>query len=273
LRHLAAGAAALFLLAGAALSACHGGADEKSKCLIAEEGKLVTCLDPKAAGLCTNLRTSPIPCRGKQGCRPAGDREVSCDPSVGRVGDPCFVEPVFGSSTPGEVCSEDGKSKLVCHEGKVALVELCRGAKACSTAPGAYSGASCDRTRAEVGDACNHGSHKEGMGTCSVDGKSLLQCDRDEDGKFAVSRVCSGPKGCTTVDSYPACDVSTASTGAVCGKDDQSRLTCGVDGTVIRCTDGTWKKERDCAKGTRCVANRQAFTPEQLCEKSGAQTR
>lgn len=263
----ALGLAVAGALSAFTLSACHGGGEDPRKCAIAEEGKLVVCLDPQTAGLCTNLRTSSIPCRGKQGCRPAGERGASCDPSLGREGDPCFVDRAFASGPPGEVCSEDGKAKLVCREGKVALVELCRGAKACTTAPGAFSGATCDRTRAEVGDPCNHGSHHEGMGTCSLDGKSVLQCDRDEDGKFAVSRVCSGPKGCTTVDSAPACDASVAEAGAVCGKDDQNRVTCGADGTVVRCTDGTWKKERDCAKGTHCVANRQAFSADQLCVK------
>lgn len=50
-------------------------------------------------------------------------------------------------------------------------------------------------------------------------------------------------------------------------------LTSGTDGAVVRCRDRSWKKEQDCAKGSRCVGMPGAFLVEQLCQKDSAEAR
>lgn len=165
-------------------------------CAIEQEGTFV-CADAKTGLVCQASRRREIPCRGPKGC--AGEKNASCDTSLAREGDACVEA---GDTVGGtlRVCSENKSALLACRDGHRTLDLRCRGPKGCDpTKPHPENGPddACDRSLGEVGDACNtRGWDGESLGACSVDKKALLKCDKDENGKLVVSRVCDGPKGC-----------------------------------------------------------------------------
>lgn len=250
----------------ASLPACKDdGLAVGDKCLLAEHQQLVGCIDESTAARCVDLRLTAQPCRGLLGCKAAGARGASCDEGLGRVGDPCS-EP----SSPGNaICAEDRTHKLVCKDGKLAPGMLCRGPKGCNPAGLDAFPDSCDRTVARVGDPCREGAGVglDNLGACSDDGKAVLECPGFHADKFEVTRICSGPKGCTVDERIPVCDISVATLGDPCGKGDEDHLSCSADGaTVLRCDGGAWKSESACGEGKRCKTGSGRVVASQLCE-------
>jgi hypothetical protein len=112
-------------------------------------------------------------CRGPEGCKTRDDQKLSCDSSLGQVGDLC--------TPPGGTCSTDGKQMLSCAtEGKMAVARVCRGSAGCKVDAGKVACA--DMTIAEAGDPCTGDIY-----ACAVDHKRLLRC---KDGQFAVGATC-----------------------------------------------------------------------------------
>lgn len=122
-------------------------------------------------------------CRGAQGCQVVENR-ISCDLTVGDVGDAC--------TPPSGACSSDGKKLLRCgSDGKLAVGRVCRGGEGCAV-DGRKVGCA-DPTVAEAGDPCT------GDGAaCAVDHKHVLQC---KNGQFVVGRSCK----CSVQDSRIKC--------------------------------------------------------------------
>ncbi|MEZ4302948.1 MAG: hypothetical protein R3B70_48945 [Polyangiaceae bacterium] len=253
-------------LLATAISGCKKEPAAGGSCELASEGE-VTCLDAKTALLCSNLRLSPLPCRGEKGCSITGNVAV-CDVTVAKEGDAC--DPKTESDYDGardRTCAEDGKSALACREGKFAVDRLCRGEKGCdpvAVRKGELS--ACDRSLAEMGDPCEprrFAGNGETEGICSVDRKNALVCDGAERGHFVLGRSCGGPKGCGVVAATPsrdyplsACDESVATLGAPCGKPQADSATCSADGAVVLKCDKdslTWAKVKDCQQGTKCA--------------------
>jgi hypothetical protein len=112
-------------------------------------------------------------CRGPAGCKPKDKGQLSCDSSLGEVGDRC--------TPPGGACSTDGKQMLSCgSDGKMALARVCRGPLPCAVE--ASQVACGDMSLAEAGDACTGE-----IFACAVDHKKILRC---KDGKFTVEAAC-----------------------------------------------------------------------------------
>ena len=257
---------ALFALLVALCSGCkEEGLAVGGKCQLSEHMELVGCIDDSTAARCVDLRLAAQPCRGLLGCKAAGPRGASCDDGLGRVGDPCVER-----STPANaICAEDRSRKLVCREGKLAEGMLCRGPKGCNPAGLDAYPDSCDRTIARVFDSCREQSavSLDNFGACSDDGKTVLECPGFRPDKFEVTRICSGPKGCTVEERIPMCDISVATLGDPCGKGDQDHLSCTPDGaTVLRCDGGTWRSEGACGDGKRCKTGSGRVVLSQLCE-------
>lgn len=235
------------------------------QCLLAEHLQLVGCIDEGTAARCVDLRVAAQPCRGLLGCKAAGARGASCDEGLGRVGDPCIER----SAPANAICAEDRSRKLVCRDGKLAEGMLCRGPKGCNPAGLDAYPDSCDRTLARPGDPCREGSGVglDNLGACSDDGKAVLECPGFRAGEFEVTRLCSGPKGCTVDERIPLCDISTATLGGPCGKGDRDHLTCTTDRTtVLRCDGATWKSEGTCGSGNQCKTGPGRVVLSQLCE-------
>jgi hypothetical protein len=246
------------------LFAACGDPKPTNRCNLADEGTSI-CMDAKTAGLCKNLRRTPLPCRGPQGCK--GVTSVGwCDTSIALEGDAC--DPKNETPTGNHVdvaCSEDKSRSLACRGGKFVLDRLCRGPTGCDAAQiAAGSMQVCDRSVAELGDPCQTkrvGSVVEGVGVCSADRKVSLVCDNDDKGNFVVGSTCDGPKGCTpgqpgSLDRPAVCDQSVAVLGSPCGKLDTNRVSCTADGAlVVHCDPTTlkWIEHKKCGPKTRCV--------------------
>jgi hypothetical protein len=93
-----------------------------------------SCLnDKKTWAVCEDGKwTVQALCRGPRGCGPFMGT-ISCDTSLGEVGDPCI-----GTST---ACSVDGHAALECKDGHLAKDRDCKGPTGCSFTKG---GLSCD---------------------------------------------------------------------------------------------------------------------------------
>lgn len=138
------------------------------------EGEEAACsTDGQSMLSCQNGRMAQAsPCRGANHCQVQGTR-ISCDTSVGAVGDTC-------SADYGAACSADGLSMLHCVDGHVAVMNPCRGPDGCKVNGRMVS---CDESLAAVGDACE-GSNA----ACRVDGLALLECSG---GTFTQTRECA----------------------------------------------------------------------------------
>lgn len=233
------------LLSFLAMSICACG-EKKPKpgevCKIEDEGTVV-CADATTALLCKASRRAVIPCRGAKGCsvdeKVKTNKRASCDRSLGREGEACYVDEVFGVE-PDDVCSEDKKTVLACKNGKFVVDLHCRGPNACDATkphPARFPDRACDRSVGAVGDACNTRSYNsESLGTCSIDGKEKLVCDKDDKGKWVTSRICGA--GCKPghLDGdrdffVPVCDPGSITDGTKCAKDDVA--ACSADGTSL----------------------------------------
>lgn len=107
-------------------------------------------------------------CRG--GCKVAGD-SVTCDTSGAQRGDLC--------TQPGALaCGSDGKSRLVCKDGKYAADRPCWGPLGCHAGDFA-----CDESIAEEGDRCS----LPGFVACAKDGSRELVC---QSGAYVGSLTC-----------------------------------------------------------------------------------
>jgi hypothetical protein len=226
-------------------------------CKIEEEGTFV-CADATTALRCVGTKRVSLPCRGPKGC--AAGVGAICDTSLGREGDAC-VESATTRRDSFLTCSEDKSAVLRCKDKKLVFDLRCRGPKGCDpkVTLGDVSDHGCDRTIAAVGDACNTRVTSSGAsGVCSVDGKNVLMCDKDENGAFIVSRVCGGPAGCKVGPlvgadySAPACDHAGVAAGSPCAKDDPR--ACSADGALLACDvkSGRYAVE-PCPKKMRCV--------------------
>jgi hypothetical protein len=216
-------------------------------CKIADD-KTTFCSDAKTALVCQAGKRIEIQCRGAKGC--AGGENATCDTSLAKEGDACIAASDYVGGT-ARVCSEDRASLLRCTEGKLEVDLRCRGAKGCDPAVSHLEHTvdyGCDRTIGEVGDACNtRGSAHESLGACSADKKSVVVCDKDQNGKLVTSKVCAGPKGCRVGHlsgspdlPAPVCDRGSVVAGARCGKNDAAE--CSTDGTeLLTCDQATAK--------------------------------
>lgn len=149
---------------------------EGDVCSTDDEGKGECSPDGKHLVRCNGGKYTFTLCRGPGGCN-TKDGDSTCDQSRAEVGDAC-------GTTTGSACSLDGKQMVRCDGGKFVATEVCRGELGCHGADGKVQ---CDKSRAEIGDACTDG------GACSADGKQVLTC---KDGKMALRYACRGAVGC-----------------------------------------------------------------------------
>lgn len=257
-----------FALFSFALLACEAKKPKAGDvCKIEENGSSV-CADEKTALTCQAGKRIELPCRGAKGCV-AG----TCDTSLSREGDRCIPVTDYVGGT-ARVCSEDKASVLRCTDGKLELDLRCRGPKGCDPAQSHLERSvdlACDRTVGEVGDPCNtRGWASEAIGACGVDKKSVVVCDKDENGKLVLSRVCAGPKGCTvgilsnTTIPAPVCDRGPVVAGGACGKDDAAE--CSADAKqLLSCDRATGKYA-----GQPCAANETCVHPDGLVARCSA---
>jgi pimeloyl-ACP methyl ester carboxylesterase len=110
-------------------------------------------------------------CHGPLGCRTIASGMLSCDQSLGEMGDPCDPDDF--------VCNSDKKSLLRCDAGRLVQDRKCRGDLGCWMSSDQIH---CDQTHAQVGDRCN-----DGQPACSRDRASLLSCKRK---RFEVEVSC-----------------------------------------------------------------------------------
>lgn len=99
---------------------------------------------------------------------------IKCDETISEVSAPCAAD---GDSA----CSSDGSRLLECTSGAMVETSRCRGAKGCAVVAGVPT---CDRTSAEVGDACG----AEGEVACTVKGDAIVECRHKV---MVQSTVCS----------------------------------------------------------------------------------
>jgi len=178
------------------------------------KGAAKVCQDGKTMLVCADGTLQLAPCKGPKGCQAKGDDDATCDYAANEAGDPC---PSFRGF---KLCTPDGKSLLECPADKW-TTEICKGPKHCSMDS---DGASCDRTRAEVGDAC--ATTKPYL--CSVDEKYELWCD-EATHRYVTTRVCSGKNRCGTETGAVFCDDNGPhEAGEVCKRDSEF---CTADGT------------------------------------------
>ncbi len=114
-------------------------------------------------------------CRGPEGCKVKGGRNIECDTTLALPGDPC--------GQAGTVsCSLDRRALLVCAGGTLTAATSCRGPRGCRAERDAHR-VDCDDSLATEGDPCD----KEGRIACAVDRGSELGCTN---GKYERRREC-----------------------------------------------------------------------------------
>lgn len=229
-------------------------------CTIEDENRMI-CSDPATALRCSAGKLEALPCAGPNGCAVAEHQRVDCDRRFDREGEACLLEGAKGDY----LCSLDQQTLLRCEQGRFARHLECRGPMG-SHAAKPHHGydllAGCDRSVGAAGDACNVRRERSETlgGTCSVDGKQQLVCDKDEDGRLVTSRLCSG--GCTIGGSdssfpMPVCNPGGLSPGARCARNDT--VECSHDsGAVLTC---------DPARGQ--YATTTTFPPKTRCSYPG----
>ena len=175
-------------------------------------------------------------CRG--GCAIDGNGNPRCTPT-GEVGEICRPDSI--------VCDGAQKSQLDCVAGKLAVTRTCHGARGCETVAG--GGVRCDRTLALDGEPCK----QEGIGACDPGQQYVLLC---QNGKFTRALECLGKLHCELPGNYSVrCDKSVVPAGEACTE--ETAASCTPDGAQVRCTDGSWVKDKKwkARKGEVC-ANR-----------------
>lgn len=198
-------------------------------------GAVGSCDGTNESLFCLDGRITRIRCDGPRGCSEQGSR-LFCDQSVATAGARCAQE------TAG-ACTADGTQLLVCTAGRYAASARCRGPEGCRAVDGQVL---CDRTRAEVGDAC--GDLAGGDSTCSMDGDAWLRC---REGRFALHRACRGPGACRVEGREVRCDQSLAAAGDACSSD--GRGACTPDGAaMVMCTGNRFGNARPCRGARGC---------------------
>ena len=149
------------------------------------EANTATCLDRDTKLSCLNGRYTQVPCRGPDGCRNTGGKNV-CDVSIGRDGDVCATE-----NEGKGACSADGKQMLTCKDGKMTLRYACRGKEGCKDDGGDVRCA--EPALGEVGDPC------DGEGAaCTPALDAMLHC---KEGRLSLGTKCA----CWTKDGQVGC--------------------------------------------------------------------
>jgi hypothetical protein len=196
-----------------------------------DNGKtLVRCMDGKYRRFA---------CRGKEACH-RSDTKISCDHSLADANDACTSEGLAA-------CSSDMSTMLKCNAGKFTPVMHCGGPKRCQLLPD--SKMECDNSTANVGDLCIAGA------TCSMDGKSILDCKNNKETLF---RTCRGadPKCVRGGDLVNCNEPSTGEVGDGC----QPGAACSSDKKqFLECKDGKFVATHKCksctVKGDRVNCN------------------
>jgi hypothetical protein len=220
------------------------------------------CADHNTALFCKDSVWNAAACRGVKGCTNTAGR-VDCDRSIARIGDPCYGAPVYSSIMGlwNPACDEKLSTLLACKDGAFVLDRSCRGAGGCNpeqASTGLSPELGCDRSIASEGEPCNYEFITDGWGACSADKKTALACDKDEHGKYVVSAVCAGPKGCEAAARMdPRCDDGVVVEGGPCGPG--NRVACTADAhAVLKCD----AKARVYAVDEVCDANEVCVTDD-----------
>jgi hypothetical protein len=191
-----------------------------------------------------------VSCRGAKGCARAGD-EDECDDTVASAGDPCPRNPPLDYA-----CSMDHSTALVCKDGRFDLWRRCRGPEGCGVVDG--RNVRCDTSLGEADDPCEHA----GTFSCSVDGKTMLECD----GRTLVAASsCRGPKACSfergEMGAEPHkidCDDGLALDGDPCAQ--PRRIACTLDHKVELVCDGhRFGKKRECRRSDCRIEGTELF--------------
>jgi hypothetical protein len=207
---------------------------------------LPRCSDPATALTCSNGLVTAMPCRGPKGCT-SNASQVQCDNSLALAGDGC--------DAPGDVaCGVDHKSALECQNGKFALAETCKGARACEVQGDKIS---CDNDVADLGDPCRI----EADYACTSDKLMALKCVSK---KFQPLNTCRGKDGCRVLElpeeqkTEFVCDDSIAQENDAC--DTESEEACSMDKTeIFRCKSAHFAKDHPCPGGCSFDAKGETF--------------
>ena len=180
---------------------------------------LPSCSDPGTALVCANGVVTAQACRGPKACTSTA-QQVQCDNSLSLAGDTC--------DQPGDVaCAVDHKSALECQNGKFAVAETCKGARACGVEGDKIS---CDNDVAELGDVCR----VESDYACTPDKLMALKCVAH---KFQELNSCRGKDGCRVFELPEekktdfVCDDALAQANDPC--DTETEEACSTDKTEI----------------------------------------
>jgi hypothetical protein len=132
--------------------------------------------DQAAALVCTSGQfTLWRRCRGPDGCKVEGGRNVHCDTTLGEPGDPCAQAGTYA-------CSSDKALLLACDGSAFRPASSCRGPGGCRVDRESRK-VECDDAVALEGDACDQPKRI----ACSVDGKAELMCTSS---KYERKREC-----------------------------------------------------------------------------------
>jgi hypothetical protein len=264
---------ALLALVGLAATACHARPAQGDKCRVADQ---LVCSSRDTALVCDSTAAAqpaasaaslkpaaptapqasptrtwmPVSCKGAKGCALAGD-EDECDDTIASAGDPCPRSPPLDYA-----CSTDHATALVCKDGRFDLWRRCRGPQGCRVVDG--RNVHCDTSLGEADDPCEHA----GTFACSVDGKTMLECD----GKtLAAASSCRGPKACFfergEVGAEPNkidCDDGLALEGDPCTQ--PRRITCSLDlKTELVCDGHKFGRKRECRRSDCRIDGTELF--------------
>ena len=217
---------------------------------------LPKCLDPATALVCSNGIATALPCRGPKACTSSAS-EVQCDNSFALVGDSC-------DQADDVACAVDHKSALECLNGKFALAETCKGARACQVEGNSIS---CDNDVADLKDPCR----RDGDYACTGDKLMALKCV----GKtFQILNTCRGKDGCRVLElpeekkTEFMCDDALAQDNDAC--DTEGELACSMDKTeILRCKASHFAKEQACPGGCSFDEKGEKF----VCAAATAETK
>ncbi len=115
-------------------------------------------------------------CRGPDGCKVEGGRNVRCDNTLGEPGDPCVAAGSYA-------CSVDRQTMLACDGKTLQAASSCRGPGGCKAERDARR-VDCDDAVALLSDPCD----QEGRIACAVDHKAELFCSH---GHYDKKRDCT----------------------------------------------------------------------------------
>ncbi len=205
------------------------------------------CADPSTLLHCEGGKYVALACGG--GCK-----NDDCVWAEAKDDEECRVG---GRAFP--VCSSDGKRRLECIQLRhpVLMQEICQGSRGCHR-----EGADvvCDKPRA--GEPCT----APPAAACNEQEHQLLRCTN---GTWTVERPCRW-QCFEQLSLPPVCDVSKSAEGDPCWSEEEGRVVCGVDETVmLRCTHGRYVHSDSCPAGKKCW-NGHERTKADVLEHDGA---